>query len=389
MRYVERELSTPLRRAAASFPAVVLTGPRRAGKTVLLRRTFPDASYHLLEAPDTVARFRADPHGFLDGIHPPAILDEIQHVPELLAHLRARIDKEPRRTGRWLLTGSQEAGLMRGVTESMAGRAAVLQLMPMSTRETDKVTLLRGGYPEVLARPRAAALWFSSYVQTYLERDVRLVTAVQDIATFRRFLGLVASRHAQILNKTDLAAPLGVSIPTIARWLDVLETTGQILVVPPYFENFGKRLVKSPRVYLADSGLACHLLGIESEAELAKSPFRGELFEGFIAAEIAKAQLGRGNRRELWYLRDHSGLEVDFVIPGRGGRQRWIEVKATRTPRPQMAEPMLRLHSGRAGKTVAGMFVVHESSPAGSDSQALAPGVRAMPWRDFVRDELR
>jgi predicted AAA+ superfamily ATPase len=356
---------------------------------MLLQRSFPDASYHLLEAPEAVARFRADPHGFLDGIHPPAILDEIQHVPELLAHLRARIDAEPRRTGRWLLTGSQEAGLMRGVTESMAGRAAVLQLMPMSTRETDKVTLLRGGYPEVLARPRAAALWFSSYVQTYLERDVRLVTAVQDIATFRRFLGLVASRHGQILNKTDLAAPLGLSIPTIARWLDVLETTGQILVVPPYFENFGKRLVKSPRVYLADSGLACHLLGIESEQELAKSPFRGELFEGFIAAEIAKAQIGRGGRRELWYVRDRSGLEIDFVIPGSGGRQRWIEVKATRTPRPQMATPMLRLHSGRAGKTVAGMFVLHESSPASAASQALAPGVRAMPWRDFVRDELR
>ena len=158
MRYVERDLAGPLRRAAADFPAVVLTGPRRSGKTVLLRRTFPDASYHLFESPDLVARFRADPVGFLDGVHPPAILDEIQHVPEVFAYVRTRIDASPRRMGRWFLTGSQEAGLMRNVSESMAGRAAVLHLLPMSSRETDKVTLLRGGYPEVLARPRGASL---------------------------------------------------------------------------------------------------------------------------------------------------------------------------------------------------------------------------------------
>ncbi|MBL8734316.1 MAG: ATP-binding protein [Planctomycetes bacterium] len=388
MLFIERELAGPLRKAAANFPAVVLTGPRRAGKTVLLKKVFPDASYHLFEAPDLVARFRADPVGFLDGVHPPAILDEIQHVPELFAYLRARIDAEPRRTGRWFLTGSQEAGLMQNVTESMAGRAAVLQLLPLSSRETDKVTMLRGGYPEVIARPRAASMWFASYVQTYLERDVRLVTAVQDLATFRRFLGLVASRHGQILTKSGLAAPLGLSIPTITRWLDVLETTGQILVVHPYFENFGKRLVKSPRVFIGDSGLACHLLGIESEAELAKSPFRGELFEGLLAAEILKAQVNRGERRQLWYFRDHAGLEVDFVMPGRGDKLRWVEAKATRTPRPAMAEPMRKLLANTRDPKRARdeMFVVHEAPLAGTTSQALAPGVRAMPWRDFLRD---
>ena len=170
---------------------------------------------------------------------------------------------------------------MQGVAESMAGRAAILQLLPFSAEETGRVTLFSGGFPEVLARPRVRELWFSSYVQTYLERDVRSISAVQDLAAFRRFVALLASRHGQILNKSDLAAPLGMSVPGVGRWLSILEATCQVLVVPPWFENLGKRLIKSPKIYLADSGLACHLLGIETPAELERSPFLGALFEGF------------------------------------------------------------------------------------------------------------
>jgi hypothetical protein len=388
MKYVHRELERVLLEAARSFPAVVLTGPRRAGKTSLLRHAFPRASYQLLEDPDIVARFRRDPQGFLDAVRRPAILDEVQHVPEVFAYVRSRIDAAPRRTGQWLLTGSQEAGLMRNVTESMAGRAAVLQLWPMSVRESAKVSLLRGGYPEVLARPRAASLWFPSFLQTYLERDVRGITAVQDLGVFRRFLALVASRHAQVLNKSDLAAPLGVSVPTIGRWLDILEATGQILVLPPYFENFGKRLVKSPKVYVADSGLACHLLGIDSETELRKSPFHGDLFEGMVAVEIVKHQLHAGQRRELYYFRDEQGLEVDFVMPGKNGRIRLVEAKATHTVKPDMAAPMHRLAAAMANKpSVRGpveMLLVHLRPRAGTPSQAVAPGVRALPFEDFV-----
>jgi predicted AAA+ superfamily ATPase len=179
MRYIHRELETQLARAVRGFAALVLTGPRRAGKTSLLRRLFPRADYFLLEDPDIVARLRADPQGFLDAVKTPVILDEVQNVPEVFAYVRSRIDRKPRRTGQWLLTGSQEAPLMQGVSGSMAGRAAVFQLLPLSTRETPKVTLLHGGYPEAVARPAAARLWFSSYVQTYLERDVRAVTAVK------------------------------------------------------------------------------------------------------------------------------------------------------------------------------------------------------------------
>jgi hypothetical protein len=390
MKYIARALEPQIRKAARAFPAIVLTGPRRAGKTSLLLRLFPKADYHLLEDPDVVSRLRADPQGFLDALRPPALLDEVQNVPEVFAYLRSRIDRKPRRTGRWLLTGSQEAPLMQGVTESMAGRAAILQLYPMSARETSKVTLLRGGFPEVLARPAAARTWFASYVQTYLERDVRAVTVVRDLATFRRFMALLASRHGQLLNRTDLAAPLGVSIPTVTQWLNVLEITAQILIVPPFYENLGKRLVKSPKVYFADSGLACHLLGIDSTAELAKSPFAGSLFEGFIAAEIVKAQVNAGRRRELYHFRDEQGLEVDFVVPGRSGSVTLVECKATRTVTPTMAASMRRLEEAlrrkRRHKAAVGMLLVHQGGRASSRIQAVAPGVRALPWQEFVEN---
>ena len=389
MSYVPRELEKVVARAARSFPAVVLTGPRRAGKTSLLRHLLPGAEYFLLEDPTLVARLRSDPEGFLDEVKTPVILDEVQNVPEVFARVRARIDAQPGRKGRWFLTGSQEAPLMQGVTESMAGRAAILQLRPLSVGESPRVGMLRGGYPEVVARPGAAGLWFSSYVQTYLERDVRAVTAVRDLATFRRFLALVASRHGQILNKTDLAAPLGVSVPTITQWLGVLETTAQILIVPPFYENLGKRLTKSPKVYLADSGLACHLLGIETPEELAKSPFLGSLFEGFVAAEIIKSQTHRGARPELYFFRDEQGLEVDFLLPRKKGGIELVECKATRTATPAMAGPMQRLaeafRRSRPSGSEIGMTLVHQGSARESPTPTIAPGVVARAWTDFLR----
>lgn len=377
MAYVARHLNDELIRAARAFPALILTGPRRAGKTTLLRHAFPGASYHLLEDPDAVARLRADPRGFLDEVTLPAILDEIQNVPEVLNYVRVRIDRTPDARGQWLMTGSQEAPLMRGVTESMAGRAAVLQLLPFSVTEHRKVSPLLGGFPEVVARPSAAQLWFQSYIQTYLERDVRSVTAVRDLATFRRFLSLLASRCGQLLNKTDLAAPLGVSVPTITDWIGILETTEQILLVPPFFEHFGKRLVKSPKVYFVDSGLGAHLLGIETEAELTRSPFLGSLFEGFVAAEIVKQQLNAGRRKAVYYFRDQQGLEVDLVVPAGNRALGLIEAKASRTVVPAMADPLVRLGRAINNYDIA-CFVVHRGTSSDLATSAIRPGVKAV-----------
>jgi predicted AAA+ superfamily ATPase len=388
MRYHRRELEAAVLRAARSFPAVVLTGPRRSGKTSLLRHLLPRATYRLLEDPELIARLRSDPRGFLESCRPPVLLDEVQNVPEIFAHVRALIDRAPRKKGQWFLTGSQEAPLMQGVSESMAGRAAILHLLPLSVRESARVSLLHGGYPEVLSRRQDARSWFSSFVQTYLERDVRAVTGIRDLATFRRFLAVLASRHGQILNRSDLAGPLGVSVPTINAWLSVLEVTAQILIVPPFYENLGKRLLKSPKIYIADSGLACHLLGIDTPNELAKSPFRGSLFEGFVAAEIAKRQAHAGGRRELYFFRDEQGLEVDFVLPGRGGALELIECKAAKSVFPSDAQGLLRLaaavRSKRGERAKLSMRVVHEAGRSSIDTNVLAPGVQAQTWREFL-----
>jgi len=382
MRYLSRKLESAFLKARRNFPAVVLTGPRRVGKTSLLQHVIPGADYRLLEDPDVLARVRGDPRGFFDELKPPVILDEIQNAPELLAYVRTRIDAAPRKTGQWFLTGSQESALMLGVSESLAGRAAILHLLPLSVQESPKVDLWLGGFPEIIARPGARDLWFSSYLQTYLERDVRAVTQVKDLATFRRFMGLAASRHGQILNKTDLAGPVGVSVPTIAQWLGVLETTGLLALIPPYFENFGKRLLKSPRLYWLDSGLASHLLGLRSRPELERSPFYGALWEGFVATEIVKRQINAGGKRELYYFRDEQGLEVDFVFPGPRGKLLLVEVKATRTPTPAMARPLQSL-----GRTLGGraeMWLVHRPSRTPAGTAALVPGVKAVDLDTFL-----
>ncbi len=379
---IHRQIVPLLHSALRHFPAVVITGPRRSGKTTLLRMALPRAQYVLLEDPDIQDRIRRDPRAFIESLKPPVIFEEIQNTPQLLDYVRTLVDARPRKMGQWLFTGSQEAPLMQGITESMAGRAAILQLLPFSLAETHKADTLLGGFPEVVLRPRGRELWFASYLQTYIERDVRLITNVRDLAGFRRFLSLLASRHGQMLNRTDLAAPLGVTVPTISEWLRILEITGQVILVPPYFENFGKRLVKSPKVYWGDAGLACHLLGIQTQAELDRSPFLGSIFEGFVASEILKSQINRGQRKELYYFRDQQGLEIDFLIPQPNARFWLVEAKASKTVHPSMATPMLSL--SRAAKDRATRrIVVYRKPRTGAAFAAIARGAEALTLEQF------
>lgn len=372
MRTVLRAMADECSRAARNFPAVVLTGPRRVGKTSLLRHTFPHASWVLLEDPDVIARVRSDPRGFLDGLTLPVILDEIQNAPELLPYIRTRIDHAPDAMGRWLITGSQEFPLMRGVTESMAGRVAVLRLLPLGAEEAADVSVLGGGFPEVALAPEVRGhLWFESYLQTYVERDLRALVNVSSVSLFRRFLAVLASRTGQLLNKTDIASPLGVSVPTIASWLDALEATGVLLVVPPWFTNFGKRMLKSPRVYFCDSGLTCHLLGLSDAAALERSPLLGAVVEGFVATEIVKHRIFAGRRPSVYWFRDQQGLEVDFLLEGPGLQPVLIEAKASHTPRPEDARGIRSLRAA-SPTAEAEDYVVYRGT---GGTVPLTPGV--------------
>ena len=382
MPYIYRLLEKELKAKTKGFPVLILTGPRRSGKTTLLRKCFPNATYHLLEDPDSIARIQADPRSFIEALKLPAILDEIQNVPELLNYIRTQADLSETKQTRWLLTGSQEPALMKRVSESMAGRAALFSLLPLATAESGKVSIFRGGFPEIVTKQVDADTWFRSYIQTYLERDVRSISSLRNLTTFRRFLALVASRMGQVLNKTDLAAPLGLSVPTIGEWLSILEMTHQIILVPPFYENFGKRLIKSPKIYLSDSGLAAHLLGIESEQALARSPFFGPLFEGFIAGEIVKAQFNQGKRKELYYFRDRPGLEVDFMVPQADQRLALIEAKASRTIHPKDALNMLRLQS-KIKKYQVHSYVVHLPTSSLKGVKGLREGVKSLSYEEL------
>lgn len=340
---IDRDIAPELRRAAEVFPVVTVTGPRQSGKSTLCRQTFAALPVVNLEAPDIRQSVAEDPRRFLADHPDGAILDEFQRVPELPSYLQVEVDQDPR-PGRWILTGSRHLTLLANVGQSLAGRSAILSLLPLHRGEVRRFpeypqtldeALLAGGFPRIFDAGIEPSRWFESYVSTYLERDVRALSNIGDLAAFQRFIQLCAGRTAQVLNLSALAADAGVSQPSAKHWLSVLEACFLVLRLPPFFRNLGKRLVKSPKLHLVDSGLTCWLLGIRTVEQLRTHPLRGSIFESWVVSEILKHRLARGESRGLTYYREQGALEADLVIED-GGRLTIVEVKAGATATSDM-----------------------------------------------------
>ncbi len=408
--YIPRTLETTLRRALAQFPAVMLTGPRQAGKTTLLRRALDEThGYVSLDAMDVREAARTDPRGFLVAHPPPVILDEVQHAPALLTYVKECIDGERDRRGRWVLTGSQNLLLAKGVTETLAGRVALLRLLPLSLREMtgdpDRPLpweagrarlaappsaspaaswpwLVRGCYPQLVAEPDLDPhLWHQSYLGTYLERDVRDLTQIGDLLQFQLFVRALAARSAQLLNLSGLARELGIAVNTAKRWLSLLEATYQVVVLRPYHASLGKRLVKTPKVYFTDTGTLCHLVGLRDPDHAAAGPMAGALLETAVVAELLKAALHRGEQPDLYFWRTATGVEVDALVrtyDERGERLVPLEVKTTATASARMAAGIARL-GGDLGERVAPGYVVY----LGDRRLPLGQNVTALPLAEL------
>ncbi len=370
--------------AAARQQVVVgVTGPRQAGKTTLVRSCFPDHAYLNLEDPELLAFAQSDPKGFVarDG---GMILDEVQRAPALLSVIQTIVDSDPR-PGRFILTGSQVFALSAAISQSLAGRIALINLLPFSLgelqaagRAPDRLDtlLITGGYPPLYDRDLPPRFWLADYITTYIERDVRQVLEIRDLAAFQRFVTLCAGWVGQLVNMSSLAADAGVTVNTAKSWLGVLQTSGLICLVQPHHRNFRKRLVKTPKLHWLDSGLCCRLLGIQDADHLATHPARGAIFESWVFSELLKGRYQRGESSNLFFWRNHIGDEID-LLADHGQTLLPIECKSGATIAGDWLSGLTRWVT-LAGADAEPPVLVH-----GGSSTGLREGVRLIPWREL------
>ena len=337
---IKRAIEPEFRMLLLEYPVVTILGPRQAGKTTLARNVLPDYAYRNLELPHLREFATRDPRGFLAEAGAPVILDEIQRVPELLSYLQDAVDAHPNQNGQYVLTGSHQLALRAAIAQSLAGRTGILYLLPLALTELSR-GVLRRGFPELaqtgfLPRIHAEHLrsWhtYANYYQTYIERDVRQFIHLKDAMLFDKFMRLLAGRAGQIVNRSSLGNDVGVSAKTIDHWLSILEASFVIFRLPPYFENFGKRVIKSPKLFFCDVGLLVYLLGIEKPEQVSRDPLVGGIFENFVIAECLKNERNQGRAPRLYFFRDNKGLEVDLIFAD-ARRLYGVEIKASSTPR--------------------------------------------------------
>jgi predicted AAA+ superfamily ATPase len=346
----QRTLTSTLLKAASSFPVVFLTGPRQSGKTTLLKETFPKHTYVSLERPDVLERLKADPVGFLEDSSQKWILDEAQRFPPLFSYIQGQVDRDPQK-GRFILSGSQNFLLSHHISQTLAGRVSVLELLPLSYQEYRTHSHLQdldvwsflyyGGYPRPYQEKIDHHLWMGSYIRTYVERDVRNLLNIKDLSKFNTFLKLCAGRHGQLLNLSSLATDAGISQTTANEWLSILEAFYILFRLNPYYKNFNKRLIKTPKLYFYDSGLVCYLLGIENPEHLALHVQRGAIFEGFVITELLKAEFAKGQPFGFYFWRDYQGLEID-LLKEKGNVQVSFEIKSSKTFHPEFVKTLAK-----------------------------------------------
>lgn len=385
-KYIPRSIEPTIQTLREGFPCIAVTGPRQSGKTTLVRHLFPEKSYVSLEDPDEQDFARQDPRGFLDRFPDGAVFDEAQRVPSLFSYLQGRIDDDGR-MGLFILTGSQHFHLSEAITQSLAGRTAMVTLAPFSFEELKGASrlaedpdraLIFGGYPPIHTRKVSPASWLASYIATYVERDVRSLVNVRDLSAFRQFLRLCAGRVGQLVNFSSLSAECGIVHNTAKAWLSVLEAGSILFPIRPYFKNFNKRIVQTPKLYFYDTGLLCYLLGIEMEEHLRLHPQRGSIFENAVACELLKEQLNKGRTPELYFWRDRSGFEIDFLLP-KGPVLDAVEVKSGKTVTGEFFRSLERWRD-IAGNSAGNTCLIY-----GGEEEYRRNGHCVLPWKNAAK----